>query len=164
MVVTPGSKASERECSLTLCSWQVCSGAKFLHAKNNTQITAAINLKFHGANLVAKSLLQLQGCGKWMIGLARHDRTPCYQCISWIFIEVDTGHRICFRPSNAAGFWCIVFEIQTWLIMERKLLTMIWHGGLISKLYWSSQSGFYWELSWTTLLMINTLPFLRITR
>lgn len=107
MVVTPGSKAIERECSLILCSWQVCSGAKILHVKNNTQITAAINLKFHGANLVAKSLLQLQGCGKWIIGLARHDRTPCYQCISWIFIEMDTGHRICFRPSNAAGFWCI---------------------------------------------------------
>lgn len=73
MVVTPGQW--KKECSLTVCSWQVCSGTKILRVKNNTQIIAAINVKFHGANLVANALLRLQGCGKWIIGLARHDRT-----------------------------------------------------------------------------------------
>jgi len=97
------------------------------------------------ASLVANALLQLRSLavadGLWPLP-GTITRFVCYQCISRIFLQTSTSYKTWFRPSNAAGFGCLGFEIGVWLVAERNLFTMVWHGGFISKFYWSSQSGF----------------------
>lgn len=78
------------------------------------------------------------GCGRWSVGLARHDHTLCVLLVHKLDIpgeEQKSGFQILL------GLDVLSLRSEFGSLL-REVLTRIWHGGFTSRFYWSSQSGF----------------------
>lgn len=110
---------------------------------------------------VTNALLQLQGLavadGLWALpGIIT--LFVCYWCISWIFLEMSRSQA--FKCSWVWMFWVWDLSLANCERSLDKDFTWWVHFQVLFKFtIWV-----YWDPFWITLLMINTLHFLRITK
>lgn len=78
------------------------------------------------------------GCGRWTVGLARHNHTLCVLLVHKLDIPGDEQESVL---QMLLGLDVFVLRSEFGSLL-REVLTRIWHGGFTSRFYWSSQSGF----------------------